>query len=277
MIRSTMVRSAAALALVLGAGFGCDDDEGESGPQVTVPASQGQIGESCRARNDCAEGLACIRDMCVADEFPISPTALGCDVIECNAVADCVRLAPGCEDLQTACGEGQMAACEVFEQDCNFVCEANRCESRCADDADCGAGFCQGGQCVQCMADEDCGEGFLCRRGLCLEPCADDLACPLFHACVDGECAPSGCQSDRECVAALRHVEARCVDGACAAPCVTDADCDERDDYDFMKCVDGICQHAGCASDAECRARLFGEGPVEADVLDVVCRDRPEP
>lgn len=275
-----MMRWVTTLALIGAAslGFGCDDDDegAVAGPQMTVPANRGEVGESCRARNDCADGLACIRQVCVLGEFPIAPSALGCDIIECNAVADCVRLAPGCEDLQMACAAGDMVLCEQFEQACNFVCEANRCEARCVDDIDCGGGFCQGGQCVQCMADADCLEGETCRRGLCVEPCANDLECPLFHTCTNGECLHTGCGSDRECVALLRNAEARCVDGTCAAPCATDADCDERDDYDFLKCIEGVCQHAGCESDVECRARLFGEDPVDDGVIDVVCRDRGE-
>lgn len=259
-------------ALCLGA-LGCDDDEAPTGPQLTAPQNRGVKGESCRARNDCSEGLSCVRNVCVVDEFPITPTAKGCDVIECNAVADCVRFADGCEELQQVCAEGEMDACAAFEQNCNFVCEANRCESRCSEDTDCRPGMCQAGVCVQCVGNEDCGEDERCVRGQCIEPCRDDLACPLFHACVDGECVETGCDSDRACVALLRNVEARCLEGACTAPCITDSDCDDPDDYDFMKCVGGLCQHVGCDSDSECRARIFGDGPVEGDVLDVVCRE----
>lgn len=263
-----------AAVLTGGLAIGCSNDE-DSGVRITTPQNRGERGESCRARNDCEDGLACVRNVCVLDEFPISPTARMCDIVECTTAGDCVRIADGCDDLQDACADGDAESCAQFETRCNFVCESNRCESRCAEDGDCPGGRCRDGICVQCVENGDCRDDERCVRGQCVEPCIDDLACPLFHSCVDGECVDTGCRVDRECVALLRNVDARCLEGTCTAPCITDSDCDDPDDYDFMKCVSGQCQHVGCETDDECRARLYGAEPVQADVIDVVCREGP--
>lgn len=273
MIRITRTWILALCAMTAMGAVGCSEDEPDTGNRITVPANRGLRGESCQARNDCAEGLACVRNVCVLDEFPISPSARMCDVIECMTAADCVQLVDGCSELQEVCAEGEPEACAQFEAACNFVCEANRCESRCSDDAECGPGRCQNGICVQCVEGGDCDDDERCVRGQCVEPCLDDLACPLFHSCVDGECVDTGCRADRECVGLLRNVDARCLEGVCTAPCTTDADCDDPENYEFTKCVSGQCQHVGCESDDECRARLFGSDPVEGDIIDVVCRE----
>ena len=258
--------------MLAGATLACSEDD--TGERTLIPQRRGEKGESCRARNDCRDGLACVRDVCVVDEFDIAPSARSCDVIQCNDVSDCLHIAEGCEELQVACTRGNTAACESFERACNFACETNRCEPRCVDDALCPPGWtCRDGQCSECAGNGDCDAGERCLRGRCIEPCRTDLDCPLFHTCRDGECLDTGCTADRECVALLRNVDAQCIEGRCTAPCQADTDCDDPDDYGFNKCVDQRCQHVGCESAGECRARLYGDAPVPDGVLEVVCRE----
>ena len=49
-----------------------------SEPEQVEPAAAGERWESCQARNDCAEGLACIENQCVQNDFPISVDAKHC-------------------------------------------------------------------------------------------------------------------------------------------------------------------------------------------------------
>ena len=62
-----------------------------------------------------------------------------------------------------------------------------------------------------------------------------------------------------------------CEDGTTGGQCRENRECELP-----LSCIEGVCQHAGCESDVECRARLFGEDPVDDGVIDVVCRDRGE-
>lgn len=253
-----------------GLAAGCEEE------QKTAPARRGVKGESCLARNDCQSGLMCVSNMCVIDEFPIRHEAKVCDIVECQAPADCVRIAGTCSEHQEACTNGVQAACDAFDRWCTFACEDARCVWQCKEDDHCGGLRCVEGDCVECRNDADCEDGERCQEGDCVEPCQNDGDCPIFHACGgDGRCVESGCSSDRECVAATRRVEARCEEEKCIVPCVSDSECDDPNDFDFMACDDGVCRYVGCSTDTECRAAVAWGGL--PDGVSVVCQAGDEP
>jgi len=284
-----MLAGLGAVAL-LGVQGGCGDDQG-----AAVRASR--RGETCRVTNDCAEGLACTpipggSGFCVTAQFRVPVTAKECAIVECASPADCCdeALTAGCTELRQLCladaGTGSTQACQRYEDQClcasgRIDCEVGRCVSHCTSDNDCTSSFdlgrrCSGGVCVQCAVDGDCSGGRQCVTGQCQAPCISDGDCGGFDRCVSGRCIASGCQIDRECVAATRNVEARCgTDGKCIVPCETDLECGDPTAYSFFSCIDKQCTYVGCESDKDCR--LLFTGPSDASTLPakqhVVCRD----
>jgi hypothetical protein len=126
-----------------------------------------------------------------------------------------------------------------------------------------GGGKCLGGKCGQCASDDDCGgagSDLTCVSGKCQAPCQGDGDCAGFDRCLQGKCVESGCQTNRECIAATRNVEATCgTDGKCIVPCQTDLECGNPKGYSFFSCVGGQCLYMGCESDKDCRL-LLGSG-----------------
>lgn len=347
---------------LIGVLVGCDGD-----PQLVKPASQGQRGEACQARNDCASGLACVNFICSKNDFQISVTAKHCDRIDCSVDQDCcgdrpltaptkcasrdslctpyiATCLPFSNDTCTSdatCGGGSClgyctntfddctapadcsdtcivtvnggtcaqsgnfcttsadcsgtctsrnCACDNALYDpinvicddpdcidiCTLRCNEERCvrDTSCAMDSDCfinGLQHCTtGGQCVECEAATeatDCtGEGEECRDNVCVVPCMKNEECPLFHQCQAGDCVPTGCSSDRECVLALSSggssQDARlskCLPSdqdasinICKIPCENDAACPN----DFEVCSAGFCTFIGCETNEDCRAFL---------------------
>ncbi|HVZ31642.1 MAG TPA: hypothetical protein VG963_04405, partial [Polyangiaceae bacterium] len=61
----------------------------KGGADKIEPATQGQRGEACQARNDCESGLACILGVCSQDDFQLTSSAKHCDRVDCEVDADC--------------------------------------------------------------------------------------------------------------------------------------------------------------------------------------------
>jgi len=290
--------SAALLVSAFGAiqVFGCGGDD----KTTTEPVRSSRKGEACQVTNDCAAGLACqpipggAGGLCVVGTFNISVTAKECALIECTVVDDCCPTAPAnCPSLLQTCqldaGITSQNACLQYDQLCKCdttkrACESSKCVTHCSTDPECvtsGQGTkCSGGQCVQCALDTDCSNDQTCVNGRCQDPCQSDGDCAGFNRCVDGKCIDSGCQTDRECVAATRNVEATCgTDGKCIVPCQTDLECGNPKSYSFFSCINSQCTYTGCQSDKDCR--LLFSGPSDASVLPpkehVVCRDKATP
>ncbi|MEM9691036.1 MAG: hypothetical protein AAGA56_00695 [Myxococcota bacterium] len=245
-----------------------DDEQQDAGPQI----AKSTRGESCRARNDCADDLRCVNNICSQDDFAVATTAKNCDLIECTAPADCCNPPANCAQLEQQCnidGPGSLA-CQQFEAqcECNFRCEADRCIPTCVDDFDCPAGTCVNGTCAGCMDANDCGIGQSCVGGQCVTGCTGTQDCPYFSTCTDGQCVEVGCQTDRECAASTENGLATCVDGECSAPCTSDAECNPGG-YRFQACVDSQCVYVGCDSNEECR--IFLQVPVGSP-QQVICR-----
>ncbi len=265
-------------------------------------------GEACQVTNDCDDGLVCqpvpggtSGGLCVLGSFGIAPTAKECVVIECAVATDCCpKPPPDCDELLAECalvdagvfdagpdaGRDGGTPCTTYAALCTcdrtaHACSNARCLDLCKNDYDCprgGAAFgkCAAGVCVQCAIDTDCASsGLTCVNGKCQPPCISDGDCPGFQRCVGTQCVPSGCQSDRECVASTRNVSATCAaDGRCTVPCVSDLECGSALDYGFLSCLGGVCTYTGCLSDKDCRL-LLSDGGALPPGDHVFCRDTP--
>lgn len=274
-------------------GCGGDDD---AAPRVS------RKGEACQVTGDCAGGLSCVPipggagGICVTGEFHIAVTAKECALIDCTQPSDCCNVstpAATCAAYLAQCADAGVgsAACTIYDQLCKcdtakIDCAESRCVTRCGTDTDCAkAGNpsqakCSGGKCVSCTSDTDCSNGFNCINGACTAPCQGDGDCAGFNRCVSGKCVDSGCQTDRECVASTRNVEATCgTDGKCIVPCQTDLECGNPKAYTFFSCINAQCVYTGCQTDKDCRLLLTG--PSDAGTLGpkqhVVCRDKATP
>ncbi len=273
--------------------YGCGEDD-----KSTARASL--KGEACQVTNDCSGGLACVPipgnagGVCTVGTFRIDQTAKECALIECTAAADCCTTPPpNCPNLLNTCtadaGPVSTSACQQYELQCKCDtaktdCENSKCVSKCTTDTECfsnGSGRkCAGGKCVQCAGDSDCANGQQCLSGTCQSPCQGDGDCAGFNRCLSGKCIESGCQTDRECVASTRNVEATCgTDGKCIVPCQTDLECGNPKNYSFFSCLQNQCVYTGCGTDKDCR--LFLTGPSDSGTLPakqhVVCREKAAP
>lgn len=243
----------------------------------TEPNRGARKGEACQTTNDCAPGLACIPSssgvgVCVLGAFSVSQTAKECAIIQCEQASDCCGPPNSqCTTLADECardvdgGAPTSTNCQLYESLCkcsNRDCENSKCITKCNTNTECrnsGLQICAGGKCVECGSDTDCGSSgtYKCVSGECQPPCKGDGDCPGFQRCLNGQCTEGACQTNRECVAATRNVEATCgTDGKCIVPCSTDFECGSPKDYKFFSCVNGQCLYLGCDSDKDCRLML---------------------
>lgn len=219
-------------------------------------------GEACRTTADCGGSLSCVPSagaggggICVTGEFHVATTAKECVLVQCAVPADC-------------CPKGA-TTCDATRYTCtNGTCGTVQCTS----DSQCFGGKCAGGVCQECTTNANCLAGETCQSGRCQPPCSTDSECPSFNRCVNNACVDSGCQSDRECVAATRNVEATCKEGKCSVPCQTDLECGNPKDYSFYSCISGQCTYVGCVNDKECELYLNKTGGTGGGRA--TCRDK---
>ncbi len=231
--------------------------------QETRPEAQGERGESCRARNDCVEGLACINNTCVQNEYPIEPTAGACELIECDVNRDCcdsvdtercaelevacprtTAYSANCRDLRTACEEGDdFEACNEFATNCNCFVTRESCsegdEFACEQvDAVCTTTFDCGQYLTECVCADSCVDSV----------CLGGAACFVDDDCFGGTCVAGVCDfrctTDEDC-----GDGEQCIAGACTIGCTDRNECGF-----FEDCVNGTCTDVGCTTDRECAA-----------------------
>lgn len=247
-----------------------------SDPEQTEPGRGARKGEACQTTNDCAAGLSCVpagsngANICVLSNFTVIQTAKECAITECTVAADCCTPNPSCDQYAAQCADAGpgSAFCQIYESQCactNRDCENSKCIQKCTTNAQCTNGSnrtCAGGKCVQCSSDDQCGgagSSLKCVNGACQGPCQGDGDCPGFQRCVNQQCTDGACQTNRECVAATKNVEATCgTDGRCIVPCATDLECGSPRDFRFYSCVSGQCMFLGCETDKDCRLILEG-------------------
>lgn len=136
-------------------------------------------------------------------------------------------LAAGCpaESEPNSGGCGPLQACAG-----DLVCQEGTCLARCQSVDDCESGICDigTGLCLECLSNEDCGNGLVCNQ--------------FTNRCV---VASLGCTNDAEC-GDLRCDTAKgaCVDCLGASDCAAGAQCD----IDTATCI----TPQGCGSDSDC-------------------------
>jgi hypothetical protein len=216
------------------------------------PVRASAKGEGCQSSDECESGLSCVPSgggglgVCALNKFNVAVTGKSCEFVQCRTTEDC------CANVF-----GDAASCTSRVQ-----CSEDKCVTKCTQDIECGGGAakCTGGKCVQCTKDTDCGNE-RCSDGQCQPKCTSDSQCPGFNRCTDGACVKSGCQADRECIAATGNVEATCgTDGGCQLACRSDIECGNPKSFKFFSCVDGNCTDVGCESDKDCQLRASGGG-----------------
>jgi hypothetical protein len=122
------------------------------------------------------------------------------------------------------------------------------------------------------MTDMNCGATSTCQNGQCVPRCTADSQCPGFNRCQNGTCVKSGCQVDRECIAATGNVEATCgTDGGCQLACLSDIECSNPRAFKFFACIGGSCIDVGCETDKDCALRA-GAAPGPGVGTIAVCR-----
>ncbi len=188
--------------------YGCSPGEICVSSECVLPPMEG--GNSCTDETDCAVGLMC--------------------TLDANSLRRCSTCASDaeCTDPEIAhCHEGQCHVCS---------------------DAACDPGLCiRNRGCVECLGDEDCGEGQFCERArgthTCRTTCTrgDDATCPESSGqCAFGEYCVRAFGSP--CEEPIRRSR-ECFDGACidrdADGALVPAYCTRTCDPDDLPCGPG--------------------------------------
>lgn len=92
---------------------------------------------------------------------------------------------------------------------------------------------CVQGQCVECGADNNCKQGFVCQANKCVPKpeCTTNSNCPSGQRCAAGKCT-SECSGDTDCPSG------KCLNNRCVAKgtCAADEDCGSG-----QECQGGVC------------------------------------
>lgn len=266
------------------------EGEGETGGPVDVGCARDEecgAGEICDvASGDCVAGLDCTEnpglcgfcgDFNADCGFGVLPAYCSEDAGvcrrqqgECGPCDDDTQCAESASGLASVCAPSASSSGEGF---CTVGCGA------------CPPGYtCSGGGCVPaggvdvCATAITCADGVECPQGqtctdldVCLALCERDADCPAGDICVrDGgpneqQCVqgcPLGETAIQDGVEVVCHADGRfappCPNEGSVEGCTTGTECDAA----------GVCQRAGCQSDAECPLlRTF------CDVASATCVD----
>jgi hypothetical protein len=147
-------------------------------------------------------------------------------------------------------GAGEGGGVPLPTSDCQLPCTAT---------TDCGVAThwsCTDGFCLYlgCAGDEECGDGFACRDGSCVQAC-ETSECGENNRCEDGACVWLGCDDDGDCQSDLSEVcRLQAGSWSCLPGCAVDDDCAGRVYGPYLhQCVDGVCHYLGCPDDAACQ------------------------
>lgn len=194
--------------------------------QQVQPATQGQRGEACQARNDCQQGLACILGVCSKNDFELTSSAKHCDRVDCQVDSDCCgnrpKEAPAkCDNRASICQTPSLPGCIT---------------TSCTSSESCGAGSCPTGTCnnsgSSCTSNTDCADP--CVEGVCA---VSQLSCSTDLDCYQGTCS-------------IRYCSCSNPDYNPSDPICSDPDCTNLCN---LKCSDERCvQDNSCKSDADC-------------------------
>jgi hypothetical protein len=253
-------------------------------PAACGPSATSGRGQSCANSGDCKDGLLCVQQMCVQNDYPVAATAKECVVVECANDEDCCdagSFPDACPDYQAACEADSTALeCDYYDNFCvcDQICDttSSQCKEKpfeCATDDECGfGGTCDTTtkKCVECTTDDDCNGDEACVAGTCISGCTDAEDCGLFETCnaTTKLCEYTGCKTgdgadERECILALGRSDAKCDAEAasgkpgCVVPCEENAECETNE-----VCTDGKCQFLGCSTDDECITYLKATGQI---------------
>lgn len=205
----------------------------------------------CDAKKACSAGQVCRDFKCVADSSPECVDRKDCKTGELCLDGSCEKAAISCVfnsecdagacvngeclsvcNSSTECGNNErcrQGLCEALEcqrtSDCgaNEMCVDAQCETRCANNANCGAGFicnankyCEADPSVACRSNAECARDEICNAGTCAAPCNCNQQCATGQVCGDsGLCLdtatpPTQCQTDCDCTSGQSCSAGRC-------------------------------------------------------------------
>ncbi|OTF78238.1 hypothetical protein BLA29_008439, partial [Euroglyphus maynei] len=191
--------------------------------------------DACRTDDACSYVTACINQRC---QDPCSVYgACGhnaiCQAENHRAVCKCASLNVGKEDLFSACDRQQIL------------------------------------QTTDCLADDDCGFGYICNQGSCSEGCRHNDHCTPNEACINSECrnpceSLNACGLNADCTANGHRAVCSCHSGFIGDPtvechpfeeiegCQSDSECGHRLICERSKCVIGCRDSSGCSDEESC-------------------------
>jgi hypothetical protein len=258
-----------------------------------------QTGTACETATDCP------KNVCIT---PAGSVTGSCSLSAafCDAATPCATYTATCSTRRCNCLNPVYNTSDPIctDTDCDDICLLRCQDNLCLEDKSCktddqclalGFQVCDGGRCVECTTKADCDEENeeTCESGKCRKPCKANEECPLFAACVKGDCVYQGCNDDRECIlAASRGLQGvggtsnaqaagaddprlyKCLANdadpdhkTCKIPCENDGSCGQ-----FQVCDEGYCKFVGCDSDEQCRNYLGIANQMTSEVKPYVAK-----
>lgn len=280
------------LVAVVVVGSACEGGSGEGEGEAAEGEGEGEGGidvhVGCDADDACDDGLVCelaTRTCKAGLDCSVNPGLCGfcgspgtnCGFGEAPAFCDvdggsvCRRIKGACDacSVDAECGEGPTGL--------PSVCDDGFCAPGCGS---CAPGFvCDGGGCIpiaqagSCDTAIHCADGTVCPDGqvcsdfgVCLDLCEFDVECPAGSFCVTGAADPfqstcrAGCPLGQTVLQDGQNLVCH-DDGRFGLPCPTAGSTDGCPNGTECR-ADGVCERAGCQSDAECPlARTYCDVP----------------